>query len=80
MKNPWVITGGSVMGIIDGYLLENRKSDENCRLVLTKPIGSQMIINFNQYFRTNPDFKDKILKTGLVKEEKIRDLFEMGFD
>jgi len=21
--NPWVITGGSVLGIIDGYIIEN---------------------------------------------------------
>lgn len=38
--NPWVITGGSVMGIIDGFLVDNTSVDENCVLLLTKPLGS----------------------------------------
>lgn len=34
------MTGGSVMGIIDGYLINNKNSHEDCSIILTKPIGS----------------------------------------
>ena len=40
MRNPWVIIGGSAMGIIDGYLIENKNCKIGDKIILTKPLGA----------------------------------------
>ena len=61
--NPWVMTGGSVTGFHDsksGFdLFTNRDCQPGDVLVLTKPLGSQMVINFAQYLRKSNESKLK---------------------
>lgn len=40
--NPWIITGGSVMGIQESSLiLGNNKAEKDDVIILTKPLGTQ---------------------------------------
>lgn len=79
VMNPWVMTGGSVLGMIEGYYVKNKFSDENCSIILTKPIGAQLVINFKQYFRKNKEFREKILSKKINSEERFEEIFEKGF-
>ena len=59
--NPWVTTGGSVTGFHDsaeaGFeLFSNRDCEPGDVLVLTKPVGSQLAINYAQYLRKSQKY------------------------
>lgn len=77
--NKWPMIGGTGIGFQCFY--DNRfYSPVNAKvgdlLVLTKPLGNQMIVNFNQYYKLNNE-KWKILKekSGLT-EQHVEDLYE----
>ena len=62
--NPWVMTGGSVTGIHNvstGFdLFSNSECQPGDVMVLTKPLGSQMAINFAQYLRSSPKYNSPV--------------------
>lgn len=65
--NPWVTTGGSVTAFFDeqqeGFeLFSNREAVPGDVLVLTKPLGTQMVINFSGYLRKSGKYNS--LKKG----------------
>lgn len=39
------MTGGSVLGIIEDYLVGNKSAAPGDDIILTKPIGTQIAIN-----------------------------------
>lgn len=63
--NPWVTTGGSVTAFFDsekeGFeLFNNREAVPGDVLVLTKPLGTQMVINFAQYLRKSAKYNSQM--------------------
>lgn len=74
--NPWVITGGSVLGVVTDFLVENRKCEEGDFIVLTKPLGNQLVINFEQYYRKNTRFVERLEKTGFLDRNSFLKIFE----
>lgn len=59
--NPWVTTGGSVTAFFDSQregfeLFSNRDAVPGDVLVLTKPLGTQLAINFAQYLRKSAKY------------------------
>ena len=70
--NDAPIIGGVALGLVHGenpYTPRNAKSGDI--LVLTKPLGAQMVVNVNQYMRNN-DEKWNILEShGLVDRESF---------
>lgn len=78
--NPWVITGGSVLGVVTDFLVDNKNCKEGDVIVLTKPLGNQMVINIQQYYRKNPEFIKKIEDTGLLNQETFKPIFNKGVE
>lgn len=63
--NPWVTTGGSVVAFFDsereGFdMFTNRNAEPGDVLVLTKPLGTQMVINFAQYLRKSQRYNSDL--------------------
>lgn len=71
VRNPWVITGGSAIAYIKdpNQIVRNTQAQPGDLLVLTKPLGTQLLVNFNQYFRISPEKKEKLLKAGLAEND-----------
>ncbi len=78
--NPWIITGGSVLGVVTDFLVNNKNCSEGDAIVLTKPLGTQMVINFEQYFRKNQNFTEIIENTGFLNKEKFTPIFKQGVE
>lgn len=75
VKNPWVITGGSAIAYIKDQqqIIRNTGSKPGDLIVLTKPLGTQLLVNFAQYFRSSPEKKEKLISKGLT-EEKLEEV------
>lgn len=73
--NPWVMTGGSVVGVIEDFLVPNTEAEHGDVIVLTKPLGMQMVVNFKQYLRTDPQKIQKLIETGNFDPEAFEDTF-----
>ncbi len=77
VKNPWVITGGSAIAYIqnEAQIVKNIDAQHGDLIILTKPLGTQLLVNFSQYFRTSPDKKDRLVAMGLT-EQNLSDIKE----
>lgn len=73
--NPWVTVGGSVLGFFDKpeHVIQNRHCEVGDVLILTKPIGTQLSVNFDQYFRKDLE-KRNILETAGLKAEELEQM------
>jgi selenide,water dikinase len=92
VMNPWVMTGGSVTAFAseeeDQFkLFNNRDCQPGDLIVLTKPLGTQMIINYSQYQRKaseNESFKKKlsVIKDSFsfFNDEYIQSTCQKGFN
>ena len=69
--NPWITTGGSVFGFFDKkeHVIANNETQIGDVIVLTKPIGTQLLVNFNQYFRKDPVRRQKLIDAGLTQSD-----------
>lgn len=79
--NKWPMIGGTAIGFQDEklggfYSPVNAKVGD--KLVQTKPIGNQMIVNFNQYYKLNNERWQKLLATGKINAEHVEELYEQG--
>jgi len=80
--NEYPMIGGAAIGLsreIDPYVPRHAKPGDV--LVLTKPLGSQILVNVNQYFK-NKDAKWKTLseEKKLINSTEIEDIYEKGLD
>lgn len=78
--NEFPMIGGAAFGIsreIHPYVPKNAKPGDV--LVLTKPLGSQILVNVNQYYM-NKDDKWKTLAQDkkLITEEEIEGVYQQG--
>lgn len=78
--NEYPMIGGAAIGIVRSespYVPRNAKPGDV--LVLTKPLGSQILVNVNQYYM-NKDEKYKKLfeEKKLITEEQIERLYQQG--
>ena len=74
--NPWVMTGGSVIGVIEDLNLQNTEAEAGDVIILTKPLGMQMAVNFKQYIRKNPDKIQKLISTGHFDLDSFDHIFQ----
>jgi len=61
--NKWPMIGGTAIGFQDmkhGGLYSPNMAKPGDVLVLTKPLGNQMIVNFNQYYKLNNERWQKL--------------------
>lgn len=77
VRNPWVLVGGCAMGFLQPgeKLLDNRSAVPGDRLILTKPLGAQLAVNFAQVFRRDPEKSRKLLDTGKITLESFEKSF-----
>lgn len=80
--NPWLLVGGIAVGYFgEGEeFVRNRGAREGDVLLLTKPIGNQLIVNFAQYFRTDEERTKKLLATGKITRESFGPIFDKGVE
>ena len=74
VHNPWVTIGGSVFGFFDKpeHVVRNTTAVAGDVILLTKPIGTQLLVNFNQYFRKDQEKRDKLESAGLTPQKLER--------
>jgi len=79
--NKWPMIGGTAIGFQDkdvgGFYSPNGAVAGNV-LVLTKPLGCQMVVNFNQYYKQKSEKWYKLLDSGKVTGDDIEDMYEQG--
>ena len=80
--NEFPMIGGAAIGLTreaNPYVPKNAKPGDV--LVLTKPLGSQILVNVNQYFK-NQDEKWKKLsdEKKLISSEEIAKIYDQGLD
>jgi len=78
--NEFPMIGGAAFGISRSespYVPKNAKPGDV--LILTKPLGSQILVNVNQYYM-NKDDKWKTLATErkLITEDQIEEIYQQG--
>jgi len=73
VHNPWVTVGGSVFGFFDRpeQIVPNTTAQPGDLILLTKPIGTQLLVNFNQYYRKDTDKRLKLEAAGLSATELL---------
>lgn len=79
--NKWPMIGGTAIGFQDmkhGGLYSPNGARPGEVLVMTKPLGNQMIVNFNQYYKLNNDRWKQLVATGKIDAASVEDLYEKG--
>ena len=82
VMNEFPMIGGAAIGLVRGenpYIPRNAKAGDI--LVLTKPLGSQILVNVNQYWKNN-DAKWKTLsqEKKLISEDQIEKIYQQGLE
>ena len=75
--NPWCMIGGTAMATLkkEDIIFPNNAEPGDV-LVLTKPLGTQLAGNFNQWIKEEK-YREKWLKiSNQTTEEKVRDAYE----
>jgi len=75
--NPWVMIGGTAMSVVkesDIIRPNNMKPGEV--LILTKPLGAQLVVNFNQWLKLKNEKWEKV--KDLVSEQTVLDAYDKG--
>jgi selenide,water dikinase len=76
--NPWVMIGGTAMTAVrEDEMIRPNNANPGDVLILTKPLGLQLVVNFNQYLKLNND-KWKTLLTKGVTEKQVLDAYDKG--
>ena len=61
MYNPWPIIGGTAMACLpEGEFIRANGAKENDVIVLTKPIGTQLVVNAYEWLTIKPALFEKI--------------------
>lgn len=72
--NKWPMIGGTAIGFqhedVGGFYSPNGALKGNV-LVLTKPLGCQLVVNFNQYYKQKSVKWQKLLDSGKITEEDV---------
>lgn len=71
VHNPWITIGGSVYGFFERpeQIVPNNTAVPGDVILLTKPIGTQLLVNFAQYFRKDKERRSKLEEAGLKQGE-----------
>lgn len=81
IKNEWPMIGGTAIGFqhkdIGGWWSPKNAAPGDV-LLLTKPIGNQMIVNFNRYRKTNDPRWQVLLSSQKISESQMDDLYDLG--
>lgn len=75
--NPWVMIGGTAMTVLKEEEIirpNNLKAGEV--LILTKPLGTQLVVNFNQWLKLKNDKWKKV--EPFVSEKTVLDAYDKG--
>jgi selenide,water dikinase len=75
--NPWVMIGGTAMSVLREEQIirpNNMKAGEV--LILTKPLGTQLVVNFNQWLKLKNDKWKKV--EPFVSAEKVLEAYDKG--
>lgn len=68
--NPWPIIGGVATSIVaEGEFVKSDGAQEGDVIVLTKPLGTQVAVNVNQWRRENHKFWQKCVEKKVITEE-----------
>lgn len=79
--NDAPIIGGVALGLVRGkdpYTPRNAKAGDV--LVLTKPLGAQIVVNVNQYMRNNDEKWKALEASGLVERESFIETYLSGVE
>lgn len=70
---PWVTIGGSAVGFLEPGqpVITNTEAEPGDKIVLTKPLGTQIAVNFAQYFRKDEEKKAKLTAVGKLTVESF---------
>jgi len=77
--NPWVMIGGTAMSAVSESEIirpNNMKSGEV--LILTKPLGTQLVVNFNQWLKLKNANWQKV--QSHVSEETVLNAYNKGIE
>lgn len=78
--NEFPMIGGAAFGLSRSetpYVPKNAKPGDV--LILTKPLGSQILVNVNQYYMNKDEkWKTLALDKKLIKEEEIESIYQQG--
>jgi len=79
--NKWPMIGGTAIGFQDeklGGFYSPVNAKPGNKLVMTKPVGNQMIVNFNQWYKLNNERWQKLLETGKINGDLVEEMYEQG--
>jgi len=78
--NPWILIGGTAMtAVTESEMIRPNNASPGDLLILTKPLGMQIIVNFNQYLKLKNDKWTKLEEKGL-KETEVLDAYQKGIE
>jgi selenide,water dikinase len=78
--NPWILIGGTAMSTVtETEMIRPNNASPGDVLILTKPLGMQIIVNFNQYLKLKNDKWKKLAEKGL-NEIEVLDAYERGIE
>lgn len=76
--NPWVIIGGTALTAVrEDEMIRPNNAKAGDVLILTKPLGLQLVVNFNQYLKLNNDKWKTLLEKGMT-EAQVLDAYARG--
>ena len=82
VMNEFPMIGGAAIGLsreLEPYVPRNAKPGDV--LLLTKPLGSQILVNVNQYYKNDDEkWKKLSLEKRLISGDKIEELYEKGVE
>jgi selenide,water dikinase len=78
--NEFPMIGGAAFGLVRSDTPYVPKHAKPCDvLVITKPLGSQILVNVNQYYMNKDEkFKTLFEEKKLIKDHQIEDLYQQG--
>lgn len=78
VMNPWPLIGGVAMSVVqaDEMILPSGLVPGDV-LVLTKPLGTQLAVNLQQWVRRPSPIYEKVIRSQLTEEE-IQELYELA--
>jgi len=75
--NPWVMIGGTAMSVVkESEIVRPNDLKPGEVLILTKPLGAQLVVNFNQWLKLKNEKWDKV--KHLVSEQTVLDAYDKG--
>jgi len=79
VKNPWPIIGGVAMSTVKEMdLIRPEMVRVGDKLILTKPIGTQIVVNLHQWLRTNSPRWAQV--ESIITKQEVIDTYEYSID